>query len=211
MPLAAAERESALAVGSRHGEQALARVRHDRGEHHERERKPAGENALLQSGELNEKQHADQTEEDGRNARERFGGKADEPHDARIFRVFGDVHRRAHAERQRRAHGDQNEIERVADVGEDTGRAGKIARRRREERPCELRQPALYNDPDQEKKDPAGNRRRGDEGRFQNHLPELSHALALLSLMSRSAALMRRMNRNSTSPTEKSASRCREP
>ena len=100
MPLAAAERESTLAVSSRHGEQALARVRHDRGEHHEREREAAGKNALLEGAELDEEQHADETEEDGRDARERFGGKADEPHDAGIFRVFGDVHRRADAERK---------------------------------------------------------------------------------------------------------------
>ena len=52
-------------------------------------------------------------------------------------------HRRADAERKRRAHGDENEIERVADVGEDTGRSGEIARRRREERPAQLRQTAL--------------------------------------------------------------------
>ena len=93
--------------------------------------------------ELDEKQHADETEEDGRDTRERFGGKADEPHDAGIFRVFGDVHRRADAERKRRAHGDENEIERVADVGEDAGRSGEIARRRRKERPVQLRQTAL--------------------------------------------------------------------
>ena len=211
MPLAAAKRESSLAVSSRHGEQTLARVRHDRGEHHERERETAGENALLQPAELNKEQHTDETEEDGRDTRERFGGEADEPHDAGIFRVFGDVHRRAGAERQRRAHGDENEIERVADVGEDAGRSGEIARRRREERPAQLRQTALYNDPDQEEKNTACYHRRGDKGCFQKNFPELSHALALLSLRSRSAALMRRMKRNSTRPTEKSASRCREP
>ena len=51
--------------------------------------------------------------------------------------------RRADAERKRRAHGDENEIERVADVGENAGRPGEIARRRREERPAQLRQTAL--------------------------------------------------------------------
>ena len=58
-----------------------------------------------------------------------------------VQRVGRDL--RADAVRKRRAHGDENEIERVADVGEDTGRSGEIARRRREERPAQLRQTAL--------------------------------------------------------------------
>ncbi len=78
MPFAGTQRQRPLPVGLGDGFQALLRGADDGGQDHDHQRQAAGQDARLQSHELEKYHHAHQTVDNGRDAGEGLGSKLDE-------------------------------------------------------------------------------------------------------------------------------------
>ena len=139
-PFARAEAERALAVALRDSPQAFLRRAQDGRQVHDHERQRAREQGGLHPQKFTEKQHTDQTVDDGRDARERLGGVFDGRDELFVLRVLREVHGRAHAERQDDEQRSEQDLHRVADIRQNADRAGDVARLRREQVPRDIRQ-----------------------------------------------------------------------
>ncbi len=155
-PLACAERQRTLAVGRRHGLQALLRRAHDGGQDHHDERQAACEHTRLQIHLLHKKEHTDEAEDDGRDAREGFGRKFDELDDPAVRGVLREIDGGAHAERQDDGHGKENDVERIEDVRQDADGVLDVAACAGEEIPRYAGEAAIEDEADEEKEQRAG-------------------------------------------------------
>ena len=188
------------------------------GQNHHRQRHSARQQRIAPPERGHEKHHAEQSVQDGRDARKRFGGEAHGLDDlGGTIGVFGQINRPAHAQR----HGQQQGQERHDDGIEQSGQQAHVFA------VVFQRKQAGLEIGDAGDKDIADNQReraRDDQGRrpaeqacqkrtriprrISDQQTNALHCTCLL-LSAENSALISKMNTNSTTPVAMRASRCR--
>ena len=119
VPLACAEAQGTLTVALRHRLEGLLRGADDGGQVHDHQRQAAGEQAGLEAHGLGEDQHTHKAVDDAGDARQRLIGELDDLDELPVGGILGQVDRRAHAQRKHDEQGQEDDIQRVEDGGQD--------------------------------------------------------------------------------------------
>ena len=131
------QRQTARAVGVGHGLQGLFRRADDQRQGQQTQRERTGDDRIPESECIDEEGHAEQTEDDRRDAAQVVGHDADEADDLAVAGIFGRVDGRHDAQRKGDDHAAHNQAAGADDGGEDAAARHAVGRSRREEFPVD--------------------------------------------------------------------------
>ena len=159
MPLPRAQGQRPLPVGLGHRLQALLGGTDDGGQNHDDQRQAAGQNARLQSKQLEKEQHAHQTKDNGGNPGEGLRGKLNGRHHLPVGGILRQVDGRTHPQREDNDHGQQNDIEGIEKVRQNADGVVDIAGLAGEQFPADVAQPPVKDISNEEKQQRTGDPR----------------------------------------------------
>ena len=215
---ARAQAEAALAVAVRDGKERFLRGAQNEGQNHHRQRHSARQKRVAPPKRGYEKHHAEQPIQDGRDARERFGGEAHSLDDlGRTIGVFSQIDRPAHTQRHRQKQGQKRHDDSIEQSGQQAHVFAVVFQRK--QAGLEIWDTGNKDVADDQHKrtshdqrcrptQQAHQKRARIPRRVLEHQTNPFHCTCLL-LSAENSALISKMNTNSTTPVAMRASRCK--